>query len=163
MCHPAVVAAISVAGSLAGAAVQSNGLRQQAEANAKAEERRAELANRQKEVNQTQTSFERRRTMERHQQILASNRAVGAERGLSPTGSLVDAMDDTSNEAAQNIEAIRYRVEGERDNLTFKAKTALQRAQSHRQAGKYAVASTMLGGFTNAATTLGGAIYKSIA
>ena len=48
MCHPAILAAVSVAGSLAGGAVQAQGARQQADAQAKAEERRAELADRQK-------------------------------------------------------------------------------------------------------------------
>ena len=162
MCHPAIVAAVSVAGSLAGAAVQSNGVRQQAEANARAEERRAELADRQKEVNQTQASFDRRRTLDQLQKVLASNRAAGAERGLSESGSLTDVMDDNSNEAAQTIEAIRYRAEGERDNLTFEAGSSRQRAQSYRQAGRMEAAGTMLGAFTGAATTLGGAFYKSL-
>eukprot|EP00903_Cladosiphon_okamuranus_P001985 g1983.t1 len=90
---------------------QAQGARQQAEANARAEERRAELAVRQKEVNQTRASFERKRTLENHQRVMGYNRAAGAERGLSPSGSLTDVLDDNALEAAQKIEAIRYGAE----------------------------------------------------
>ncbi|MES0811295.1 hypothetical protein ABLO27_17550 [Roseibium sp. SCPC15] len=159
MCHPAVLAAVSVAGSLAGGVVQAQGIRQQAEAQAKAEERRAELAERQKVVNQTQGSFERKRTLEQQQRIIGQNRAVGAERGLSETGSLVDVQNDSDYEAAQNIEAIRYRVDGQRDNLNFEAKTALERANSSRRAGRYGAASAIIGSATSAFTTLGSAFY----
>lgn len=163
MCHPAIMAAVSVVGSLAGAATQANGIRQQAEANAHAEERRAELAERQRAVNQTQASFERGRTLERHARVLGSNRAAGAERGLSETGSLTDVLNDNAREAAQNIEAIRYRAEGERDTLGFEAATARERARSQRAAGRIGAQSALLGGVTNAATTLGKAIYSSAA
>ncbi len=122
MCHPAILAAVSVAGSLAGGAVQAQGARQQADAQAKAEERRAELADRQKAVNQTQASFERKRTLDKYERALGFNRAAGAERGLSQTGSLNDVANDNAFEAAQSIEAIRYGAEGKRDNLTFEAK-----------------------------------------
>ncbi|WP_305986123.1 hypothetical protein [Roseibium sp. MMSF_3544] len=160
MCHPAVIAAVSVAGSLAGSAVQAQGIRQQADAQARAEERRAELAERQKEVNQTQGSFERKRTLEQYQRIMGFNRAAGAERGLSETGSLTDVADDNAYEAAQNIEAIRYRVEGQRDNLTFEANTARERALSHRKSGRIGAFGAILGGATSALTTLGNTAYK---
>jgi len=77
MCHPAILTAVSVIGSLAGAATQASGIRQQAEANATAEERRAELAERQKNVNQTRAAFERRRTLERHQLDLSGSDCGG--------------------------------------------------------------------------------------
>ncbi len=160
MCHPAVLAAVSIAGSLAGGVVQAQGIRQQANAKAKAEERRAEMAERQKSVNQTQASFERRRTLEQLDQAMGYNRAVGAERGLSETGSLTDVVDDNAYEAAQNIEAIRYRAEGQRDNLTFEAKTARERAQSSRRAGRIGAAGAILGGVTSAITTLGQTAYR---
>jgi hypothetical protein len=155
MCHPAILTAVSVIGSLAGAATQASGIRQQAEANAKAEERRAELAERQKDVNQTRAAFERRRSLERHQQILGHNRAAGAERGLSETGSLVDLAEDNAREAAEDIEAIRFRAEGERGNLGFEAATARERARSHRTAGRIGARGAILGGITDAFTTLG--------
>jgi len=161
MCHPAVLAAVSIVGSLAGGVVQAQGIRQQSEAEAKAEERRAELAGRQKQVNQTQASFERKRTLERLDRLMGNNRAAGAERGLSETGSLTDVADDNAFEAAQDIEAIRYRAEGERDNLTFEARSARERARSQRQAGRIGAAGAILGGVTSAATTLGNAVYSS--
>ncbi|WP_298986231.1 hypothetical protein [uncultured Roseibium sp.] len=160
MCHPAVLAAVSIAGSLAGGVVQAQGIRQQADAEAKAEERRAELADRQKSVNQTQASFERRRTLEQFARAGGYNRAAGAERGLSETGSLTDVADDNAYEAAQNIEAIRYRAEGQRDNLTFEARTARERAQSRRKAGQIGAAGAILGGATSAFTTLGKTVYS---
>jgi hypothetical protein len=163
MCHPAILTAVSVIGSLAGAATQAKGIQHQAQANARAEESRAEVAERQKEINQTQASFERRRTLERHDRVLGNNRAAGAERGLSETGSLTDLQADNAMEAAQNIEAIRYRAEGERGNLTFEAATARERAGSHRTAGRIGAAGAILGGFTGAATTLGNAYYRSAA
>ncbi|MBO6893784.1 MAG: hypothetical protein JJ866_17725 [Roseibium sp.] len=160
MCHPAVLAAVSVVGSLAGSAVQAQGIREQASAQARAEERRAELADRQKQVNQVQASFERRRTLDRRRQILGHNRAVGAERGLSETGSLVDVQNDSDREVAENIEAIRYRAQGKRDTLSFEAETARERAQSHRRAGRIGAAGAILGGVTSAFTTLGGLRYS---
>jgi hypothetical protein len=160
MCHPAVIAAVSVVGSLAGGAVQAQGIRQQADAQAKAEERRAELADRQSQVNQTQASFERKRTLEQRERIHGQNRAVGAERGLSQTGSLVDVQNDTDYEIAQNIEAIRYRAEGQRDNLAFEANTARERAHSSRRAGRIGATSAILGGVTSAFTTLGNVSYQ---
>ncbi|MEE4012041.1 hypothetical protein V1T76_08275 [Roseibium sp. FZY0029] len=160
MCHPAILAAVSVAGSLAGGVVQAQGARQQADAQAKGEERRAELADRQKAVNQTQASFERKRTLDKYQRALGFNRAAGAERGLSQTGSLNDVADDNAFEAAQNIEAIRYGAEGKRDNLTFEARTARERAHSSRHAGRISATSAMLGGVTKAFTTLGNAAYN---
>ncbi|WP_269580849.1 virion core protein, T7 gp14 family [Roseibium sp. Sym1] len=163
MCHPAILAAVSVAGSLAGAATQASGIRQQADANAKAEERRAEFAERQREVNQARASYERGRTLEHYARVLGNNRASGAERGLSESGSLTDVLNDNAHEAAQNIEAIRYRAEGERGNLTFEAATARERAQSHRAAGRIGARSAILGGLTSAATTLGNAFYSSAA
>ncbi|GAB4512958.1 MAG: hypothetical protein Tsb0019_10010 [Roseibium sp.] len=155
MCHPAILTAVSVIGSLAGAATQANGIRQQAEANAKAEERRAELAERHKDVNQTRAAFERRRTLEQHRKIVGHNRATGAERGLSETGSLVDLADENAREAAEDIEAIRFRAEGERGNLAFEAATARERARSHRTAGRIGARSAILGGITDAVSTLG--------
>ncbi|MET1411646.1 hypothetical protein ABVF61_05230 [Roseibium sp. HPY-6] len=160
MCHPAVIAAVSVVGSLAGSAVQAQGIRQQADAQAKAEERRAELAERQKEVSQTQGSFERKRTLESYQRIMGFNRAAGAERGLSETGSLSDVADDNAYETAQNIEAIRYRTEGQRDNLSFQANTARERATSHRKAGRIGAFGALLDGATSALTTLGDSAYR---
>ncbi|MBN9671693.1 virion core protein, T7 gp14 family [Roseibium aggregatum] len=162
MCDPisAILTAVSVAGSVAGGAVQAEGIRQQAEANARAEERRAELAERQKEVNQTQASFERRRTLQQLERVQGFNRAAGAERGLSETGSLTDVADDNAFEAAQTVEAIRYRAEGQRDNLTFEANTALERADSYRQAGSIGATGAILGGVTGAFTTLGNAYYS---
>jgi len=162
MCDPVtlIVSAVSAVGTLAGSAVQAQGIRQQAEANAKAEERRAELAERQKEVNQTQASFERRRVNDRLQRIIGNNRAAGAERGLSETGSLVDVMNDSEAEAAHELEAIRYGAEGERGNLKFEAVTARERASSHREAGRIGARGAMLGGFTGAATSLGNAWYQ---
>lgn len=160
MCHPAVLAVVSVAGSLAGGAVQAQGIRQQANAQAKAEERRAQLAERQKDVNQTQASFERKRTLDQYQRVMGFNRAAGAERGLSETGSLTDVADDNAFEVAQNIEAIRYRAEGQRDNLTFEATTARERARSSRRAGRIGAAGAILGGVTDALTTLGNAAYS---
>ena len=159
MCHPAILTAVSVIGSLAGAATQASGIRQQAEANATAEERRAELAERQKNVNQTRAAFERRRTLERHQRIGGQNRASGAERGLSEVGSLVDVADDNAREAAEDIEAIRFRAEGERGNLAFEAATARERARSHRNAGRIGARGAILGGITDAVTTLGRVRY----
>jgi len=159
MCHPAILTAVSVVGSLAGAATEAQGIRQQAEANAKAEERRAELAERQKEVNQTRASFERKRSMDQYQRIVGNNRAAGAERGLSETGSLTDVLNDNALEAAQTIEAIRYRAEGERGNLSFEAATARERAVSHRAAGRIGAQSAILGGVTGAFTALGNARY----
>ncbi|MBG6145088.1 hypothetical protein [Roseibium album] len=159
MCHPAVLAAVSIAGSLAGGAAQAQGAQQQAEAQAQAEEQRAKLAERQKDINQTQGSFERKRTLEQYEKSLGFNRAAGAERGLSETGSLTDIADDNAFEAAQSIEAIRYRAEGQRGNLTFEANAARQRAQSHRKAGRIGAFSAMLGGVTGAFTTLGNAVY----
>lgn len=161
MCHPAILAAVSVAGTLAGAATQASGIRQQAEANARAEERSAELAERQSAVNQTRASFERGRTLSHHARVLGANRAAGAERGLSETGSLTDVLDDNAREAAQTIEAIRYRAEGERDNLGFEAATARERARSHRTAGRIGAQGALLGGFATATTTLGRAFYGS--
>ncbi|WP_299817501.1 hypothetical protein [uncultured Roseibium sp.] len=148
-------------GSLAGGVVQAKGISQQAEAEAKAEERRAQLTDRQKEVNQTQASFERKRTLERLDRVLGNNRAAGAERGLSETGSLTDVADDNAYEAAQDIEVIRYRAEGERSNLTFESAAARERAKSQRRAGSIGAAGAILGGATGAATTLGNAIYSS--
>lgn len=164
MCEPGTIALISTAfaaaGSLAGSAVQAQGLRQQSEAAAVAEERRAELAERQKEINQAQGSFERKRTLEQYRRIIGHNRAAGAERGLSDTGSLTDVADDNAHDTAQNIEAIRYRVEGQRDNLTFEANTARERAMSHRQAGRISAFGSILGGATSALTTLGKSAYQ---
>lgn len=163
MCHPAILTAVSVIGSLAGAATQAKGIQQQAQANAQAEERRAEVAERQKEVNQTRASFERQRSLERHDRMLGYNRAAGAERGLSETGSLTDLQDDNALEAAQSIEAIRYRAEGESGSLSFEAATARERARSHRSAGRIGARGAMLGGLTGAATTLGNAYYRNAA
>ncbi|TYC64224.1 hypothetical protein FMN50_01450 [Rhodobacterales bacterium] len=161
MCDPTVLAAVSIVGSLAGGAIQAQGIRQDADANARAEERRAEFAERQKEVNQTQASFERKRTMDQLDRVLGFNRAAGAERGLSETGSLSDVADDNAFEAAQSIEAIRYRADGERDNLTFEANTARERGRSYRKAGRIGAAGAILGGVTGAFTTLGNAYYGS--
>ena len=161
MCHPAILAAVSVAGSLAGAATQAQGARQQAEANARAEERRAELAERQKEVNQTRASYERRRSIEQYQRVVGNNRAAGAERGLSEGGSLADVLNDNALEEAQNIEAIRYGAEGRRDNLSFDAATARERAGSYRAAGRIQARTALLGGFSSAVTSLGNAFYKT--
>lgn len=163
MCEPvtAILTAVSIAGSLAGGAVQAQGIRQQAEANARAEERRADLADRQKEINQTQASFERKRTLNQLDRVLGFNRAEGAERGLSETGSLTDVADDNAFEAAQTIEAIRYRAEGERDNLTFEAGSARERAGSFRAGGRIGAAGAILGGVTGAFTTLGNAYYST--
>ncbi|POF29595.1 virion core protein, T7 gp14 family [Roseibium marinum] len=161
MCHPAILTAVSVLGSLAGGVVQAQGIRQQSEAEAQAEERRAQLTDRQKDVNQTQASFERKRTLERLDRVLGDNRAAGAERGLSETGSLTDVADDNAYEAAQDIEAIRYRAEGERGNLAFESSAARERAKSQRRAGRIGAAGAILGGATSAATTLGNAIYSS--
>ncbi len=162
MCHPAIVAAVSIAGSLAGGAIQAKGAREQAEARARAEERRAELADRQKEVNQTQGSFDRKRQLEEHQKIMGFNQAAGAERGLSYSGSLTDVADDNAREAAHSIEAIRYRVDGQRDNLTFEANSARERKQSHLRAGKLNALSAWVKAGTGAATTLGNAVYASM-
>ncbi|MDN3720115.1 hypothetical protein QW131_15260 [Roseibium salinum] len=140
--------------------MQAQGMRQQADAQAKSEERRAQLADRQKEINQTQASFERRRTLEGLDKVLGNNRAAGAERGLSETGSLSDVADDNAYEAAHQIEAIRYRAEGQRDNLTFEAASARERARSSRRAGRIGAAGAILGGVTSAFTTLGNAYYK---
>lgn len=161
MCHPAIVAAISVAGSFAGAATQAQGIRQQAEANARAEERRAEFAERQKDVNQTRASFERRRSLEKYQRVTGNNRAAVAERGLFEAGSPTDVLNDNAMEEALHIEAIRYGAEGERGNLAFEAVTARERALSHRAAGRIGARSAILGGLSNAATSLGSAIYKT--
>ncbi len=164
MCAPAIVAgigtALSVVGSVAGAAVQAQGIQQQAEAQAVAEERRAELADRQAEVNATQASFERKRVRNRLDRVIGQNRAEGAERGLSETGSLVDVQEDSNFEASQDLEAIRYRADGERDNLKFEAGSARQRAASSRQAGKIGAMGAYVGGFTSAATTLGNSFYR---
>lgn len=163
MCEPGTIALISTAfataGSLAGSAVQAQGMRQQSEAAAQAEERRAELAERQREINQTQGSFERRRTLEQYWRIIGHNLAAGAARGLSETGSLTDVADDNAYETAQNIEAIRYRIDGQRDNLTFEANTARERAASHRQAGRIGAFGSILEGATGALTTLGKTAY----
>ena len=162
MCHPAVLAAVSVAGSLAGSVMQAQGVRQQAKAQAQAEERRAELAERQMETSQTQASFERKRTLDQRVRMLGQNRAIAAERGMSETGSLVDVQNDNDYEIAQNIEAIRYRAEGQRDNLVFEAKTAKERAQSSRRAGSIDATSALLGGITGGFTTLGGSFYSGV-
>lgn len=159
MC-PMIMTAVSVIGGLAGAAVQAQGIQQQAEAEAQAEERRAELAERQKEVNQTQASFERKRSLNRLERVIGNNRAAGAERGLSETGSLVDVLEANELEAAHDLEAIRYGAEGERDNLTFEAISAKERAGSARQAGRIGAMGAWLGGITGAATTLGGSFYR---
>lgn len=160
MCAPAILTAVSVGLSLAGGAVQAQGIQQQANAQAQAEERRAELAERQKEVNQTQASFERGRTLSRLQRVIGANRSVGADRGLSETGSLVDVIEDNQYEAATELEAIRYRSEGERDNLTFEANTARERADSAREAGRIGAAGALLGGFSQGVTTLGRSFYR---
>lgn len=160
MCAPAILTAVSVIGGLAGAAVQAQGIQQQAEATAQAEEDRAAMAERQQEVNATQASFERRRVKERFRRVIGNNRAAGAERGLSETGSLVDVMDDNAYEAAQDLEAIRYRAEGERDNLGYEATSARKRASSARQAGRIGARGAMLGGVTSAFTTLGNSYYR---
>lgn len=159
MCHPAILTAVSIAGSLAGGVTQAQGIRQQAEAQAQAEEQRARLAERQKEINQTQASFERGRTLEQYEKTLGFNRAAGAERGLSDTGSLTDIADDNAFEAAQSIEAIRFRAEGQRDNLTFEADAARRRASSQRKAGRIGAFGAVLGGVTSAFTTLGNLDY----
>lgn len=160
MCHPAILTAVSVGLSVAGGAIQAQGIQQQAEAQAKAEERRAELAERQKEVNQTQASFERRRTLSRLDRVIGQNRAAGAERGLSETGSLVDVLEANQLEAAYDLEAIRYRSEGERDNLTFEAKTARERAASSREAGRIGAAGALFGGISSGFTTLGKSFFR---
>ncbi|PVB59310.1 hypothetical protein DCO57_22720 [Labrenzia sp. 011] len=151
-----------MAGTLAGGAVQARGIRQQADAEAQAEERRAQLADRQKDVNRTQASFERKRTLERLDRVLGNNRAAGAERGLSETGSLTDIADDNAYEAAQDIEAIRYRAEGEGDTLDFEARAARERARSQRRAGRIGATGAILGSITGAATTLGNGFYSSV-
>lgn len=160
MCDPTVLTILSVGLSVAGGAVQAQGIQQQAEAQATAEERRAELADRQKEVNQTQASFDRRRTLSRLERVVGNNRAAGAERGLSETGSLVDVLEDNQLEAAHDLEAIRYSAEGERDNLTFEANTARERADSHREAGRIGAFSAVLGGVSSGVTTLGRSFYR---
>lgn len=155
MCTPA----IAIAGTLLGGVVQAAGVQAQANAQADAEERRAKFAERQKEVNQTQASFDRKRTQQQLARILGNNRAAGAERGLSQTGSLVDVTDDNTLEAAQDMEAIRFKAEGERDNLTYEQKSARARARSARSAGRIGAFGAILGGVTSAATTLGKAYY----
>lgn len=162
MCDPVTLAltAVSAVGTLAGGMVQAQGIRQQAEAEAKSEERRAELAERQKEVNQTQASFERKNVTDRLRRIQGQNRAAGAERGLSETGSLVDVMDDNEFEAGKELDAIRYGAEGERGNLTFEANTARERATSARKAGKTAGFGAVLGGVTGAVSTIGNSFYQ---
>jgi|GEM_PF-2038364 len=162
MCDPVTIAltAVSAVGTLAGGMVQAQGIQQQAEAEARSEERRAELAERQKEVNQTQASYERKNVMDRLRRVQGQNRAVGAERGLSESGSLVDVMDDSEYEAGKELDAIRYGAEGERGNLTFEANTARERAHSARQAGKTAAFGAALGGFTGAFSTIGGSWYQ---
>lgn len=164
MCEPGTIAMISTAlataGSVAGSVVQAQGIKQQSEAAASAEERRAELAERQMEINQTQGSFERKRTLEQYRRVIGYNRAAGAERGLSETGSVTDVADDNAYETAQNIEAIRYRIDGQRDNLTFEANTARERAASYRQSGRIGAFGAILGGATSALTTLGKTAYQ---
>jgi hypothetical protein len=155
MCTPA----IAIAGTLLGGVVQAAGVQAQANAQADAEERRAKFAERQKEVNQTQASFDRKRTQQQLARILGNNRAAGAERGLSQAGSLVDVMDDNAFEAAQDLEAIRFKAEGERDNLTYEAQAARARASSARRAGRIGAFGAILGGVTSAATRLGKAYY----
>ncbi|MEJ8474594.1 virion core protein, T7 gp14 family [Roseibium algae] len=159
MC-PMALTAISVVGSLVGGGIQAAGIQSQANAQADAEERRAQLADRAKEVNQTQASFERKRSLQQLSKVIGNNRAAGAERGLSDTGSLVDVMDDNAYEAAQDLEAIRYRAEGERDNLTMEAADARSRASSSRKAGRIGAFGAALGGLTGAATSLGNSLYR---
>ncbi|WP_289036006.1 hypothetical protein [uncultured Roseibium sp.] len=160
MCDPITLTAVSIGTSLVGGFVQASGVNAQASAEADAAERQALLAERAKEVNQTQASFERKRSLQQLSQVIGNNRAAGAERGLSDTGSLVDVMDDNAFEAAQDLEAIRYRAEGERDNLTMEASDARARGSSARKAGRIGSFGAVLGGVTGAATTLGNSFYR---
>ncbi|WP_150524029.1 virion core protein, T7 gp14 family [Roseibium sediminis] len=160
MCHPAVIAGVTAVASLAGGFIQGQGAQDAANAEAAAEERRAAMAERQQAINQTQASFERRRTLDQYQKVIGNNVAAGSERGLSDTGSLVDVMDDNAFEVSQDLEAIRFRAEGEQDNLAFEASEARQRAVSKRKAGKTAKFGAILGGVTGAVTTLGQSFYR---
>lgn len=159
MC-PMVLTAVSIAGSLAGGVVQAMGARQAAEAEAEAEERRALLAERQKEINQVQASFDTKRTRHKLARITGHNLAAGAERGLAQGGSLSDVLDDNAFEAAQDLEATRFASEGEAGNLTMEANDARARAKSHRRAGGILAFSSVLGGVSGAVTTLGNAMYR---
>jgi type II secretory pathway pseudopilin PulG len=159
MC-PMALTALAVVGSLAGGVVQAMGAQQAADAEAEAEERRAQLAERAKEVNQVQASFDSKRTKQHLMRIHGNNRAAGAERGLAEGGSLTDVIDDNSYEAAQDLEARRFAAEGERDNLTMEAADARARADSARKAGGIAAFGSILGGVTSAFSTLGNAYYR---
>jgi hypothetical protein len=152
--------ALAVAGSLIGGVIQGAGAIQQGNAQAAAEEARAKMAERQREINATQASFESQRTGQQLDRIRGNNRAAGAERGLSDTGSLVDVADDNNFEAAQDLEAIRYRAEGEHGNLLYEERAAKQRARSARTAGRIGGFGAVLGGVTSAATTLGNSYYS---
>ena len=156
MCHPAIVAAVSLAGSLAGSALQAAGHQERSRAQAEAEERRAEFAERQIKINRQQASFERKRLLERRQGIAGHNRAMVAERGLLPSGSPADVQVFNDFEAAHTIEAIRYRAESQGDNLAFEARSARHRARIHRQAGRLNAATSLLGGLVGGVTRLGG-------
>lgn len=159
MC-PMVLTAVSVAGSLAGGVVQAMGAQQAAEAEAEAEERRALLAERQKEINQTQASFDTKRSRHEYLRVIGNNLAAGAERGLSQGGSLNDVLDDNAFELAQDLEARRFAAEGEAGNLTMEANDARARARSARKAGGIRAFSAVLGGVSGAVTTLGDTVYR---
>ncbi|WP_156510649.1 hypothetical protein [Labrenzia sp. OB1] len=154
------MAGISAGLSLVGGATQAQGIRAEAEATAQAEETRAELAERQKAVNQTQASYERRRTLGRLQRVQGQVRAAGAENGLAETGSLVDVLEANDLEAAEDLEATRFRSEGERDTLTYEAGAARRRASTSRQSGRTGAAGAILGGISGGVTTLGTAYSR---
>jgi len=156
MCTPA----IAVVGSLLGSVVQAAGIQAQASAQADAEERRARFAERQKDISRTQASHDRKRTRQDLARILGNNRAAGAERGLSRAGSLTDVMDDTTYQAAGELEANRFKAEAERGDLTHEAQEARARARAARRSGGIRTFGALLGGGTRAATTLGRSSYR---
>lgn len=142
--------------SVVGGAVQAMGAMQQAEAEAKAHEYNAAVAERNRETIKEQAFAGIRDQVRTDARQMANIRGKFAANGITMGGSALDVMVDTRFEQELGIERTRYAAGlAEIEQIDTK-NLELMGAENARKAGKISAAAALLGGLSGAVSSFGG-------
>lgn len=140
--------------SMIGGMIQAAGAMQQAEAEAKAHEYNAAVAERNRGTIHEQTFAAITDQMFTNQREMQGMRARFAANGITQTGSSLDVIFDTAHEQGLAVQRIRYRGTLMEIEQVDTKNLELMGADAARKAGQISAAAAIIGGLSGAVSAM---------
>lgn len=149
MCLPAIGAIVGLVGSVVSGIGAAGQMEQQAENN----RAQAKMQERQAEIDTATGEYEATRTKDVVKRTTGAQRAGFSANGLGLQGSAADVIADTTQEGALDVAAIKWNSTLKADNSKYEAKISRMNAEGASRAAGLAFLAPVLGGVAKFASS----------